>query len=106
MLEQRFGTMIRENLKITTMNDDQKVLIYEKGLLLFIFNFHPSNSLPDYEVGTSWSSDHIILLSSNTTISNSKWIPSMPRETSGRPNCLTVSIPSRSCMILCSKDEA
>jgi len=37
------------------------VVVYEKGELVYIFNFHPEKSYTDYLVGTNWSSDHMIL---------------------------------------------
>ena len=35
-----------------------KVIVFEKGNLLFVFNFHPSQSFEHYKVGTPWRVDH------------------------------------------------
>jgi len=35
---------------IRTKHDADKILIYEKGNVLFVFNFHHGNSYQDYEV--------------------------------------------------------
>lgn len=35
-------------------HQDDKVIVFERGNLLWIFNFHPTKSFSDYRVGTSW----------------------------------------------------
>ena len=42
-----------------------KLIIYEKGDLLYIFNFHNSNSYDNYHVGTKWASDHFVVFESD-----------------------------------------
>ena len=54
-------TMGAEHQYLTLSHEDDKLIIYEKGPALFIFNFHPNESFADYRVGTQWSSDHIII---------------------------------------------
>ena len=61
--------MIRDHMHITSANEDLKVLIYEKGMLIYIFNFHTSNNILDHEVGTNWNSEHLVLLSSHEGLS-------------------------------------
>lgn len=50
---------------MTLAQEEHKLIVFEKGNLLFVFNFHHSKSYEDYEVGTSWASDHIILYNSD-----------------------------------------
>ena len=43
-LEQRFHWMKLGQYQFVTLTDDQdKILVFERGDLLFIFNFHPTN---------------------------------------------------------------
>lgn len=42
-----------------------KVIVYERGNLLFVFNFHPTNSYTDYRVGTDWGGEYTVVLSSD-----------------------------------------
>ncbi|KAL0182514.1 hypothetical protein M9458_021889, partial [Cirrhinus mrigala] len=35
---------------VTTLNQADKVIVFERANLLFIFNFHPCNSYNDYRV--------------------------------------------------------
>jgi len=34
---------------LLNVDETNKVLIFERANLIFVFNFHPSNSVPDYE---------------------------------------------------------
>ena len=47
---------------LSLSHEEDKLIVYEKGPVLFIFNFHTSKSFEDYRVGTHWTSDHMILL--------------------------------------------
>ncbi len=60
-VEQRFLTMISTHQYITLAHESDKMIVFEKGDLLFVFNFHPSNSYEGYKVGTNWDFDHKIL---------------------------------------------
>lgn len=51
---------------ITVANNADKVIAFEKGdRLLFVFNFHPSQSYTDYRIGTWWSGKYKIVLDSD-----------------------------------------
>ncbi len=42
-----------------------KVIVYERAGLLFIFNFHPSQSFTDYRVGVEEPGEYKVVLSSD-----------------------------------------
>lgn len=42
-----------------------KVVVFERGNLLFIFNFHPTQSYTDYRVGTDQGGKYRVVLSSD-----------------------------------------
>jgi 1,4-alpha-glucan branching enzyme len=42
-----------------------KVVVYERAGLLFVFNFHPSKSFTDYRVGVEEAGEYRIVLSSD-----------------------------------------
>jgi 1,4-alpha-glucan branching enzyme len=56
-----FGTMVKTHQFVTIQDDVDKVVVYERGELLYVFNFHPVNSYTDYLIGTHWRSDLMIL---------------------------------------------
>lgn len=64
-VEHKFQTIVAQHQYITLAHETDKVIIFEKGSLLFVFNFHPSNSYEAYKVGTSWDLDHKILYDSD-----------------------------------------
>ena len=56
------NTMSSDHQFLSLSHEEDKLIVYEKGDALFIFNFHTDKSFEDYRVGTLWSSDHIIIL--------------------------------------------
>ena len=63
--EINFGSMISEHQYVSKSSEEDKIIVYEKGDLLFIFNFHHSKSFENYSVGTPWSSDHFVVYESD-----------------------------------------
>jgi len=87
------------------------MIIYEKGDLLYIFNFHGNNSYDGYHVGTKWSSDHFVIFESDEERfgghkrldgAHGKWFETIKEECYNRPNKLILYIPARTCMVLCA----
>ena len=46
-------------------DEGDKVIICERGDLVFVFNFHPSQSFSDYKVGCKNAGSYKVLLMSN-----------------------------------------
>lgn len=46
-------------------HETDKVLVYERAGLLFVFNFHPTNSFTDYRVGVEKPGEYKIILSTD-----------------------------------------
>ena len=63
---ERFQLMSQKHQFVSLSHEEDKIIVYEKGDLLFVFNFHPTKSFENYKVGTSWDSDHIILFDSDS----------------------------------------
>ena len=47
------------------MDPVNKVIIFERGNVIFAFNFHPQNSIPDYRFSSIGKGDYKIILSSD-----------------------------------------
>lgn len=60
-----FKSTIKGHQYVITTDEEKKLIIYEKGDLVYIYNFHTNDSYEDYQVGTYWSSDHFILFESD-----------------------------------------
>lgn len=74
-----------------------KVIVFERGNLLWIFNFHPTNSFTDYRVGTDWAGEYEVVLSSDDVefgghgrVDKSVKHFTTPMEWNGRKNWLQV----------------
>lgn len=48
------------------MDDANKTIIFERNNLIFVFNFHPSNSIPDYQFHAPLVGDYKVILSSDS----------------------------------------
>jgi 1,4-alpha-glucan branching enzyme len=46
--------MIKPHQFVSSSNEEDKVIVYEKGDLLFVFNFNGFKSFENYKVGTLW----------------------------------------------------
>ncbi|KAF9464887.1 glycoside hydrolase family 13 protein [Collybia nuda] len=92
---------------VSLKNESDKVIVYERAGLLFIFNFHPNKSYADYRVGVEEPGDYRIVLSSDEAnfggfdniMPGGKFLTT-PMEWNGRKNWLQIYIPSRTCVIL------
>ncbi len=51
--------------RLTNMDEDNQVLIFERGNLIFVFNFSPTNSIPDYKFWVPQSGKYTYLLNSD-----------------------------------------
>ncbi|CAK0886207.1 unnamed protein product [Prorocentrum cordatum] len=65
-LENRFKFLASDQ-QFCSKKDDQgdKVIVFERGDLLFVFNFHPCNSYTDYRIGHPWNEGLRVLLDSD-----------------------------------------
>lgn len=46
-------------------HEDDKIIAFERAELLFLFNFHPHKSFPDYRIGVELPGDYKVLLNSD-----------------------------------------
>ncbi|KAL1903665.1 alpha-1,4-glucan branching enzyme [Sporothrix stenoceras] len=64
-LEAKYGWLHDNQAYISLKNDSDKVIVFERAGLLFIFNFHPTSSFSDYRVGVEQAGTYKIVLSSD-----------------------------------------
>lgn len=64
-LEEKFGFMTTEHQYVSRKDEGDKVIVFEKGNLIFVFNFHWENSYPDYRVGCIKPGKYKIVLDSD-----------------------------------------
>ncbi|KNZ77177.1 1,4-alpha-glucan-branching enzyme [Termitomyces sp. J132] len=64
-LADQYGYLESPQAYISLKHEIDKVLVYERAGLLFVFNFHPSESFVDYRVGVDEPGEYRIVLSSD-----------------------------------------
>ncbi|GAA5882786.1 hypothetical protein JCM16303_002455 [Sporobolomyces ruberrimus] len=107
LLEDQFQWLSSPQAYVSLKNERDKVCVFERGNLLFVFNFHPTESFTDYRVGTDWGGKYKVVLSSDDKyfgghdrIDKSVEHFTTPMEWNGRKNWLQLYVPSRTVQVL------
>ncbi|KAL7308829.1 alpha-1,4-glucan branching enzyme [Mucor circinelloides] len=107
LTEERFGWLHSPQGYVSRKNDGDKVVVFERANVLFIFNFHPTQSFTDYRVGVEHAGKYKIILNSDDKqflgherVDNSTDFFTTPGDWDSRPNWLQVYIPNRTCLLL------
>ena len=102
--------MIKPHQYVTLANENDKVIAFEKGDLVFIFNFHSTNSYTDYAIGTNWGSDHFILFETDEerfgghkriNDAHGRWFEAHQETCQNRKYKLLLYLPARTAIVLC-----
>lgn len=111
-LEDKFGWLHSKDNYISLKNETDKVIVYEKAGLLFIFNFHPTNSYTDYRVGVETAGVYKVVLNSDSVelgghgrIDESTQHFTTDLAWNNRKNFLQVYIPNRVVIVLALEDR-
>ncbi|KAH8094877.1 glycoside hydrolase [Cristinia sonorae] len=106
-LEQKYKWLSAEPAYVSLKNESDKVIVYERAGLLFVFNFHPTKSFTDYRVGVDVAGDYKIVLSSDEkrfggfdNISLDVTFPTTALAWNDRKNFTQVYLPARTCIVL------
>ena len=107
--ESVFGSLHKSHLWVTSSDETDRLIIYEKGELVYIMNFHTSKSYEGYLVGTNWKSDHMILYETDEerfsghqrlNDGKNKWFKVSATPHMARKYSMKVYIPNRCAMVL------
>jgi len=99
---------------VSLKHEDDKMVVFEKGDLLFVFNFHMYKSYENYKIGTQWGSQHRIILDSDEfrffgkgrlEYGHGHPFPIINEGWNNRPNHFNVYAPSRTCMVLIAEEN-
>ena len=99
---------------VSLKHEDDKIVVFEKGDLLFVFNFHPNKSYENYKIGTKWGTRHKIVLDSDEfrffgkgrlEYGHDHFFPIIKEGWNNRPNQFNLYIPSRTCMVLIAEEN-
>ena len=97
-LEEEYSWLDSPQAWVSLKHETDKVVVFERAGLLFVFNFHPTNSFPDYRVGVDVAGEYKIVLSSDDkqyggfeNVDVNAKFNTTPLEWNGRKNWLHVS---------------
>ncbi|KAI9099550.1 glycoside hydrolase superfamily [Phlyctochytrium arcticum] len=92
---------------VSLKHEGDKIITFERGNLLWIFNFHPSQSFSDYRIGTEWAGTYRVVLDTDwkefgghERVDRKGVYHSSPGPWNDRKNFIQVYIPSRSALVL------
>lgn len=112
-IDEKYNILNTPQAYISLKHEGDKVVVFERNGLLFIFNFNPTQSFPDYKIGVQTAGTYRIVLNSDSGsfgghqrvsetdsdgnqlrffTSNEKW--------NDRDNSMFIYIPSRTALIL------
>ena len=95
---------------VSTKHEDDKVLAFERAGLLFVFNFHPNKSFPDYRVGVHVAAKYRLALDSDearfgghSRLDHKTEFFTRPEGWNGRANSLMVYVPARVVLVFATE---
>ncbi|XP_017884300.1 1,4-alpha-glucan-branching enzyme [Ceratina calcarata] len=105
-LEERYGWLHANPGYVSWKHEDDKVIVFDRADLTFVFNFHPTKSFPDYPVGVKTPGTYKAVLCSdakdfggeNRVDVNVKHF-TVPEAYSDYPNKMMIYIPSRTATV-------
>nr|ATD50215.1 SBE1-1 [Solanum tuberosum] len=119
-LDEKFSFLTSGKQIVSSMDDDNKVVVFERGDLVFVFNFHPKNTYEGYKVGCDLPGKYRVALDSDAWefgghgrtghdvdhFTSPEGIPGVPETNfNGRPNSFKVLSPARTCVAYYRVDE-
>jgi len=106
-LDDQFGLLKDELIELLHRHEDDKVLVFRRGPLVFVFNFHPDKSYTDLRIGVPDASDYQVVLSSDLSdyggfdrVVNEVVYPVQERAWHDRPQSVQIYVPARTAQVL------
>ncbi|KAJ7653473.1 glycoside hydrolase family 13 protein [Mycena rosella] len=103
----KYGWLEAPQAYVSLKNEADKIVVYERAGLLFVFNFHPTNSYTDYRVGVEEPGKYAVVLTSDekrfggfANVSLGGEYLTTNLAWNNRANFLQVYIPARTCLVL------
>ncbi|KAL7116504.1 hypothetical protein ACP275_03G009000 [Erythranthe tilingii] len=118
LLDEKFKFLASAKQIVSSTDEVQKVIVFERGDLVFVFNFHPENTYEGYKVGCDLPGKYRVALDSDawefggpgrvrTFVSHDvdhfttpEGVPGVPETNfNNRPNSFKVLSPPRTCVV-------
>nr|XP_057935391.1 1,4-alpha-glucan-branching enzyme [Doryrhamphus excisus] len=109
--EDKYGWLAAPPAFVSAKHEEDKVIVFDRANVLFIFNFHPSKSFQDYKVAVEAPGKYKIKLDSDEVLygghgrldHNTEFFTE-PQPFNGRANSIQVYIPCRTAIVLANEE--
>ncbi|GFZ10518.1 starch branching enzyme 2.1 [Actinidia rufa] len=64
-LDEKYSFLASTKQIVSSTNEDDKVIVFERGNLVFVFNFHPENTYDGYKIGCDLPGKYRVALDSD-----------------------------------------
>ncbi|KNA05833.1 hypothetical protein SOVF_186640 [Spinacia oleracea] len=113
LLDEKFSFLSSSKQIVSSTNEEDKVIVFERGDLVFVFNFHPENTYEGYKIGCDLPGKYRVALDSDALefggrgrvghdvdhFTNPEGIPGVPETNfNNRPNSFKILSPARTCV--------
>jgi len=113
-LDNRYNFVTDSHLCVSEQNDEKKVIVCERGELVFVFNFNPSTDFEGYKVGVGLPGTYRVVLDSDAFMFGGKGrvghdadhftspegVPGVPETNfNNRPHSMMVLAPARTVVV-------
>ncbi|KAG6704631.1 hypothetical protein I3842_07G141500 [Carya illinoinensis] len=120
-LDDKFSFLESTKQIVSSADEEDKVIVFERGDLVFVFNFHPENTYDGYKVGCDLPGKYRVALDSDARefgghgrvghdvdhFTSPEGIPGVPETNfNNRPNSFKVLSPPRTCVVYYRAEES
>lgn len=120
LLDDKFSFLASTKQIVSSTEEANKVIVFERGDLVFVFNFHPTNTYEGYKVGCDLPGKYRVALDSDAFefgghgrvdhdvdhFTSLEGIPGVAETNfNNRPNSFKVLAPSRTCLVYYRVEE-
>ncbi|XP_078160879.1 1,4-alpha-glucan-branching enzyme, chloroplastic/amyloplastic-like [Carex rostrata] len=120
LLDEKFSFLSSTKQIVSSASEEDKVIVFERGDLVFVFNFHPENTYEGYKVGCDLPGKYRVALDSDAFefggkgrvghdvdhFTEPEGIPGKPETNfNNRPNSFKILSPSHTCVVYYKVNE-
>lgn len=121
LLDEKYSFLASTKQIVSSTNEEDKVIVFERGDLVFVFNFHPEKTYDGYKVGCDLPGKYRVALDSDALefgghgrvghdadhFTSPEGIPGVPETNfNNRPNSFKVLSPARTCVVYYRVEES
>ncbi|GER55487.1 4-alpha-glucan-branching enzyme [Striga asiatica] len=120
LLDENFKFLASSKQIVSCIDEDNKVIVFERGDLVFVFNLHPENTYEGYKIGCDLPGKYKVALDSDAWefgghgrvghnvdhFTTPEGVPGVPETNfNNRPNSFKVLSPPRTCVVYYRVEE-